>query len=133
MSNKKEIYSKLLDIAKKISANSYSPYSKFKVGCAVLCSNGEIFTGTNVENASYGLSVCAERTAVFNALSNGNKKIEAVAVYSPLKDVAPCGACRQVIYEFTKNADIIYNSSKGMKITNINNLLPDSFCKKSLK
>lgn len=130
MKTKKELYAKLLSIAKDISLNSYSPYSKFKVGCAVLCSNGEIYTGTNVENASYGLSICAERTAIFNAVSNGNTKIEAVAVYSAHKDVTPCGACRQVIAEFTKNADIIYNSKTGLKITNIKKLLPDSFCLK---
>ncbi len=131
MKTKKALYAKLLSIAKDISLNSYSPYSKFKVGCAVLCSNGEIYTGTNIENASYGLSMCAERTAIFSAVSNGNTKIEAVAVYSPRRDVTPCGACRQVISEFSKNADIIYNSKKGIKITNIKKLLPDSFCLKS--
>ncbi len=131
MKNKKELYKKLMAIAQKASKNSYSPYSKFKVGCAVLCSNGEIYTGTNVENASYGLSICAERTAIFNAVSNGNTKIEAVAVYTPYKYVTPCGACRQVISEFTKNADIIYNSKTDIKITNIKKLLPDSFCLKS--
>ena len=131
MKNKKELYKKLMSLAQKASKNSYSPYSKFKVGCAVLCSNGEIYTGTNVENASYGLSICAERTAIFSAVSNGNTKIEAVAVYTPHKNVTPCGACRQVISEFSKNADIIYNSKTGIKITNIKNLLPDSFCLKS--
>jgi len=130
MKTKKELYSKLLSIAKDISLNSYSPYSKFKVGCAVLCSNGKIYTGTNIENASYGLSMCAERTAIFSAVSNGNTKIEAVAVYTPHRDVTPCGACRQVISEFSKNADIIYNSKTGIKITNIKKLLPDSFCLK---
>lgn len=131
MKNKKELYKKLMSLAQKASKNSYSPYSKFKVGCAVLCSNGEIYTGTNVENASYGLSICAERTAIFSAVSNGNTKIEAVAVYTPHKNVTPCGACRQVISEFSKNADIIYNSKTGIKITNIKNLLPGSFCLKS--
>lgn len=74
MKNEKELYKNLLSIAKKISKNSYSPYSKFKVGCAVLCDNGEIYTGTNIENASYGLTMCAERVAVCNAVSNGVKK-----------------------------------------------------------
>lgn len=133
MKNQIELYKKLLNIAKEASKNSYSPYSKFKVGCAVLCDNGEIYLGTNIENASYGLTICAERVAVFNAVSNGVKKIKAVAVYTNKKDIAPCGACRQVIFEFSKNADIIYNSKNNkMKVTNIKSLLPDSFCAKSL-
>jgi cytidine deaminase len=134
MKNQKELYGKLLDIAKEVAKNSYSPYSKFKVGCAVLCDNGEIYLGTNIENASYGLTICAERVAIFNAISNGAKKITALAVYTDRKDVTPCGACRQVIFEFSKNADIIYNSKNNkMKVTNIKSLLPDSFCCKSLK
>ncbi|GAB1401622.1 cytidine deaminase [Elusimicrobiota bacterium] len=134
MKNEKELYKNLLSIAKKISKNSYSPYSKFKVGCAVLCDNGEIYTGTNIENASYGLTMCAERVAVCNAVSNGVKKIKAVAVYADKAGTAPCGACRQVIFEFSKNADIIYNSKNNkIKIENIKSLLPDSFCAKSLK
>lgn len=134
MKNQKELYEKLLNIAKEASKNSYSPYSKFKVGCAVLCDNGEIYLGTNIENASYGLTICAERVAVFNAVSNGVRKIKAVAVYTDKKDITPCGACRQVIFEFSKNADIIYNSKNNkMKVTNIKSLLPDSFCAKSLK
>lgn len=134
MKNQKELYEKLLNIAKEASKNSYSPYSKFKVGCAVLCDNGEIYLGTNIENASYGLTICAERVAVFNAVSNGVKKIKAVAVYTDKKNIPPCGACRQVIFEFSKNADIIYNlKNNKMKVTNIKSLLPDSFCAKSLK
>ncbi|MDD5020962.1 MAG: cytidine deaminase [Endomicrobiaceae bacterium] len=134
MKNEKELYEKLLNIAKEASKTSYSPYSKFKVGCAVLCDNGEIYFGTNIENASYGLTICAERVAIFNAVSNGVKKIKAVAVYTDKKDITPCGACRQVIFEFSKDADIIYNSKNNkIKVTNIKSLLPNSFCCKSLK
>ena len=77
--NKKQAYKQLLDFAKQAAENSYSPYSKFKVGAAVLCEDNKVFCGTNVENASYGLSMCAERVAVFTAVANGCKKIKAVA------------------------------------------------------
>ena len=134
MKNQKELYIKLLNIAKDAKKNSYNPYSKFKVGCAVLCDNGEIYLGANIENVSYGLTICAERVAIFNAVSNGAKKIKAVALYTDKKDITPCGACRQVIFEFSKDADIIYNSKNGkIKVANIKSLLPDSFCCKSLK
>ena len=134
MKNQIELYKKLLNIAEEASKNSYSPYSKFKVGCAILCDNGEIYLGANIENVSYGLTICAERVAVFNAVSNGVKKIKAVAIYTDKKDITPCGACRQVIFEFSKNADIIYNSKNNkIKVTNIKSLLPNSFCSKSLR
>lgn len=126
--NKKEIYKQLLEFAKQASKNSYSPYSKFKVGAAVLCEDNKVFCGTNVENASYGLSICAERSAIFTAVSNGCKKIKAVAIYNKNGDVPPCGACRQVIVEFAKDADIIYNTKKdSIKIIKISKLLPNSF------
>lgn len=126
--NKKEIYKQLLEFAKEASNNSYSPYSKFKVGAAVLCDDNKVFCGTNVENASYGLSICAERSAVFTAVSNGCKEIKAIAVYNKNGDISPCGACRQVIAEFAKNADIIYNTKKaGIKIIKLSKLLPNSF------
>ncbi len=133
MDKKKEMYKKLLSFAEKASKNSYSPYSKFAVGASVLCSDGKVYCGTNIENASYGLTLCAERTAVFTAVSNGSKNITAVAVYS--KDgVIPCGACRQVISEFSQKADIIYNDKNGaVKIKKIYDLLPESFNKKNLK
>ncbi len=126
--NKKEQYKQLLEFAEEASKNSYSPYSKFKVGAAVLCEDNKVFCGTNVENASYGLSICAERSAVFTAVSNGCKKIKAIAIYNKNGDISPCGACRQVIAEFAKDAYIIYNSKKsGLKIIKISKLLPNSF------
>ncbi|MCR4663211.1 MAG: cytidine deaminase [Endomicrobiaceae bacterium] len=132
--NKKQAYQQLLEYAKQVSANSYSPYSKFKVGAAVLCEDNKVFVGTNVENASYGLSMCAERTAIFTAISNGCKEIKAVAVYSKKGNVTPCGACRQAILEFSQKADIIYNTDKDkIKIVNISKLLPNSFNEKTLK
>ena len=132
--NKKQAYKQLLDFAKQAAENSYSPYSKFKVGAAVLCEDNKVFCGTNVENASYGLSMCAERVAVFTAVANGCKKIKAVAIYSKKGDVTPCGACRQVISEFSKTADIVYNTKgDSFKTVKISSLLPKFFDVKTLK
>lgn len=131
---KKQAYQQLLNFAKEISQNSYSPYSKFKVGAAILCEDNKVFCGTNIENVSYGLSICAERVAIFTAVSKGYKKIKAVAVYSKKGNVTPCGACRQVIMEFSKNADVIYNIEEDkFKVVKISSLLPKSFNKKTLK
>jgi cytidine deaminase len=132
--NKKQLYKQLLDYARQISENSYSPYSKFKVGAAVLCEDNKVFCGTNVENISYGLSMCAERVAIFTAIANGCKKIKAVAIYSDNGNVTPCGACRQVMLEFSINADIIYNTNENnFKIVKMSELLPKSFNKNSIK
>ncbi|MBQ2219898.1 MAG: cytidine deaminase [Elusimicrobia bacterium] len=132
--NKKQAYKQLLDFAKQAAENSYSPYSKFKVGAAVLCEDNKVFCGTNVENASYGLSMCAERVAVFTAVANGCKKIKALAIYSKKGDVTPCGACRQVISEFSKTADIVYNTKgDSFKTVKISSLLPKFFDVKTLK
>ncbi len=126
--NKKEYYQQLLEFAKEAAKNSYSPYSKFKVGAAVLCEDNRVFCGTNVENISYGLSICAERAAIFTAVGNGCRKIKAVAIYNKNGDISPCGACRQVIMEFAKDADVIYNTKQDeIKIIKISKLLPDSF------
>lgn len=132
--NKKQAYKQLLDFAKQITENSYSPYSKFKVGAAVLCEDNKVFCGTNVENSSYGLSMCAERVALFTAVANGCKKIKAVAIYSKKGNVTPCGACRQVISEFSKTADVIYNTKEDkFAVIKISSLLPKSFDGKTLK
>ena len=128
MAELKQKYKQLLDFAKQASEFSYSPYSKFKVGAAVLCENDKVFCGTNIENASYGLSVCAERVAIWTAIANGAKKIKAVAIYSKKGSVTPCGACRQVISEFSKTANIVYNDKKGnIKIVKLSALLPKIF------
>ena len=97
-----KIYQELLDEAKKVSENAYSPYSNFPVGACVLYENGNKYLGCNVENASYGLTLCAERNAISSAITNGEKsKIKAVAIYSPKqKRCVPCGACRQWLNEF---------------------------------
>jgi cytidine deaminase len=120
---------RLIKTAIKASLKSYSPYSNYKVGAAVLTYNNKIFSGTNIENASYGLTLCAERIAVFKAVSEGFKKIIAIAIAT--KDGAfPCGACRQVLYEFGPDMIVIIVDFNGniIKETNLKNLLPDAFC-----
>ncbi|HAY21313.1 MAG TPA: cytidine deaminase [Elusimicrobia bacterium] len=97
---------KLVEAAKSAQKKAYCPYSRYPVGAAVLAESGRIYSGCNVENASFGLSICAERTAIFNAVMHGEKKIKAVCVAA--KSATPCGACRQVIVEFAaKDAEMI--------------------------
>src|SRR3954471_23684405 len=98
-----------LETAARAAAKaSYSPYSKFRVGTAILAGSGKIYQGCNVENASYGLCNCAERSAIFTAASAGERKIRAVVVYTPTPTpTAPCGACRQVINEFGPSAQVV--------------------------
>jgi cytidine deaminase len=121
----------LLQLARAAQQQAHAPYSKFHVGAAVLLDNGEIFTGCNVENASYGLTNCAERTAIFSAvakLGGPNVKIVAVAVVnSQDAPCSPCGACRQVIAEFGRNAVIWYQGKNGIVESTMERLLPDSF------
>jgi len=120
----------LLQLACEASQNAYAPYSKFKVGACVLYEDGNVYKGCNVENASYGLTLCAERNAVSSAIANGQKgKIKAVAIYSPNANLCyPCGACRQWIAEFSNDAIIILESPEKEVVTyTISELLPYSF------
>ena len=131
---KEKKYIKLIEEAKAAAKSSRSKYSKFAVGSAVLCANGKIYRGANIENASYGLTNCAERSALFNAASAGEKNIEAVAVWTKSGNVFPCGACRQVILELAPRADVVINkSNKDIVVVNIEDLLPYCFSKKDLK
>ena len=129
---------KLMEKARKASEYSYSPYSEFQVGAALLTKEGEVFTGCNVENASYGLTMCAERVAIFKAVCDGRKRgdFTKIAVAGKFHDgdwqsCSPCGACRQVIYEFTSEEQkicVIYLDKKGnLKAVPIDELLPDGF------
>jgi cytidine deaminase len=122
-------YQNLISAAKDAREGAYCPYSKFKVGAAVLTGKGNIFTGCNIENASYGLTVCAERVAIFKAVSAGERNIKAIAIVLEAPDFgAPCGACRQVIYEFGKDADVIMATVNGKyEIKKIKDLLPYAF------
>jgi len=98
----------LLAAAKAASAHAYCPYSHFAVGAAVRAADGRVFSGCNVENASYGLAICAERNAIFHAVAAGARDIVAVAVYTPTPAyTTPCGACRQVLSEFGLNAEVL--------------------------
>jgi cytidine deaminase len=121
---------KLQRSATKVMKNAHAPYSKFRVGAAILLSNGKIFAGCNVENASYGMTNCAERTAIFSAVAQLGPKIEIRAV-SVVNDhgvpCAPCGACRQVIYEFGPDATIFFQGANGSTQAHITELLPEGF------
>lgn len=115
--------------ARAAAQGSYSPYSNFKVGAAILADSGRIYAGANIENASYGLCNCAERTAIFTAAASGERRIRVVAVYTPTSTpTMPCGACRQVINEFGPQALIISvcDSAERKEIT-LPQLLPDAF------
>jgi cytidine deaminase len=116
--------------AQKVMKNAHAPYSNFRVGAAILLADGKIFSGCNVENASYGMTNCAERTAIFSAVARLGPKIEirAVAVTND-HGVAcsPCGACRQVIYEFGSDAVVFFQGARGPKQAHITELLPEGF------
>jgi cytidine deaminase len=121
---------RLLRSARKVMKNAYAPFSKFRVGAAILTSKGRIFAGCNVENSSYGMTNCAERTAIFAAIAKDGPGLEirAVAVVNDHGvPCSPCGACRQVIYEFGPRAIIIYDGADGPKQNLITELLPEAF------
>ena len=120
----------LLQSARAAMQHAYAPYSHFKVGAALITTKGEIFTGCNVENASYGLSNCAERSAIFSAVAQSvpGLVIKAIAVVNDQGvPCSPCGACRQVIYEFGPEAIVIFQSANGWKDSPITELLPEGF------
>jgi cytidine deaminase len=117
----------LLKTACQVREKAYAPYSKFKVGAAILTEDGRVFEGANVENASYGLSICAERTAVFSAVTAGATRILAVAVCTE-NAVSPCGACRQVIGEFSGDIPVWFCDTHGhVRKNSLHALLPDQF------
>jgi cytidine deaminase len=124
------VRARMLRSARKVMKNAHAPYSKFRVGAAILLSNGRIIAGCNVENASYGMTNCAERTAIFSAVAALGPKIEIRAV-SVVNDhgvpCSPCGACRQVIYEFGPDATIFFQGAAGPKQAHITELLPEGF------
>jgi cytidine deaminase len=115
--------------ARAAAKKSYSPYSRFPVGAAILAGSGKIYAGCNVENASYGLCNCAERTALFTAAAAGERVVRAVAVYTPTAaPTSPCGACRQVINEFGPTALILGVCDSAARIdTTLDRLLPHAF------
>jgi cytidine deaminase len=126
----------LLEAAREARENAYAPYSRFLVGAAVLTDDGEIFAGANVENASYPLSVCAERSAVQRAVSEGARRLVAVAVVgsSPDGPTWPCGGCRQVLHEFALDLLVVSEAPGGMRHEReLTELLPDAFGPENLR
>jgi len=118
----------LLEEAIKAREHAYCPYSHFPVGAALLCSDGTVYTGVNVENAVNGLSICAERVALFNAICAGQHEFVKLAVVCEAGYCRPRGACRQVLYEHAPALEILMGSSRGTyKRTTINDLLPEAF------
>lgn len=117
------------DAAESASRNAYCPYSEFPVGAAVLTEDGLIFTGCNVENASYGLTMCAERNAMFHAVSEGHRRIRLIVVVTPTDEpTPPCGACRQVINELGPDAEVLsFDRSGNVVRSTIDELLPGAF------
>jgi cytidine deaminase len=131
MSHADPVFEALVQAAKTAAANAYCPYSKFPVGAAVLTDGGLIFAGCNVENASYGLTICAERNAIHQAVAHGPRPlvIDLVIVYTPTDTpTAPCGACRQVINEFGSGSEIVCVCDGSERITlRLSELLPAAF------
>lgn len=129
----KELEESLISYATKAMGNSYSPYSNFKVGAALLTADGNIYMGTNVENSSYGATNCAERTAIFKAVSEGHRKFYAIAVVGGLNGnvtgiCTPCGICRQVLKEFAdENMIVLLGNQQGYRKFTLGELLPMSF------
>lgn len=125
----------LLERAEEAKKNAYAPYSGFKVGAAVLCSSGKVYSGCNIENASLGLTICAERTAIFSAIASGESEIRAIAVVTEHpKLTLPCGACLQVIKEFAnENIPVIVSNQKQKRCFTIKSLLPYPFRKELLR
>lgn len=128
-------YSELLEFAHKASDNSYSPYSFFPVGAALLTEDGKIYQGCNVENSSYSLGICAERTSAVKAVSEGHVKFKAIAVISKkLNPCNPCGACLQVLGEFCEDMEIILeNEDKTPLVKKLSDFLPNRFTPENLK
>jgi len=125
----KALLRRLTTSARKAAAQAYAPYSQFRVGAAVLAGSGKIYSGCNVENASYGLCNCAERTAIFTAIAAGETEIRRVVVYTPTPTATtPCGACRQVINEFGPQAVVLCLCDGPEEIeTTLDALLPGAF------
>lgn len=126
---------KLVALAKEAMEHAYVPYSKFRVGAALLTKDGRVFKGCNIENASYGATNCAERTVIFKAVSEGYREFDAIAIVASSGDYAsPCGICRQVLAEFMPDGKVILDSEeKGMVTYLVRELLPFGFSSEDIK
>lgn len=118
----------LLKLADEVKENAYAPYSGFRVGAALLTTDGQVFTGCNVENSSYGAAICGERSAIVNAVSHGYRNFEAIAIASNGDDtVYPCGICRQVLHEFQPDIKVICQNKNGYEVYRLSELMPKGF------
>ena len=122
-------FRKLIAAAKTTQRHAHAPYSKFRVGAALLTKSGKVYTGVNVENASYGLTICAERVAITKAVSEGHRQFKAIAVVAASANLSPCGACRQVLAEFGEMVVVCADSRNPRKIRLhlLSELLPHAF------
>ena len=126
--------SQLYDIAQTVSRNAYAPYSGFKVGAALLTEDGRVYSGVNIENSSYGATICAERTAFVKVISEGEKQFTAIAVYAEGEEAIPCGICRQFMYEFAPEIMVITGTSRDeLNVRTLTELLPVGFSLKGGK
>lgn len=118
---------KLINQAKRAMNNAYAPYSKFRVGAAILTTSGKIYTGCNIENASFGLTVCAERVALSKAISEGDANFKSIGIVAEENPAYPCGACRQVLFEFAPDIEVIIIERGKIKKFKLKKLLPHGF------
>ncbi|BEP29673.1 cytidine deaminase [Helicovermis profundi] len=126
-------YKELVRKAYEVRDNAYAPYSKYKVGAALLTKNGKIYLGCNVECGSFGGTNCAERTALFSAIADGEKEFTAIAIVSSSNDFTyPCGICRQVLIEFGKDLDVVIAKDMEYKVLKLGELLPHSWTSEEL-
>lgn len=128
-------YTALIKAAVRAKNRSYSPYSRFRVGAALLTSSGKIYTGCNIESSSFSLTICAERTALFKAVSESEKRFKAIAIASDAMDfISPCGACRQVIQDLAGNIDVVLsNGKRAARVIKMADLLPLPFDDRELR
>lgn len=118
---------KLYEIAEEARANAYAPFSKYHVGAALLTADGKVYTGVNIENSSYGATICAERTAFAKAISEGEREFVKIAISAGDVESTPCGICRQFMYEFAPEIEVITKADGKLRIRKLCQLLPDGF------
>ena len=134
MENEKDVIQDLIRRAMKVREYSYSPYSNFSVGAAILSESGKIYTGCNIENSSFGATICAERCAISKAVSEGHKNIQKIAIVSSSGDFTPpCGICRQVMEEFMADGTVVLSNGKEIKEYTVRELLPAGFSAEDMK
>ena len=121
-------YKDLYKVADAVKKNAYAPFSNFRLGAALLTESGKVYTGVNVENSSFGGTICAERTAFLKAISEGERRFKAIAVASSGGEAVPCGICRQFMYEFGPELDVITGKNEdSLRVQTLRQLLPEGF------